>query len=1031
MKLKLWTVVASGIFAVACWAQTSPDGGASASTVFGQTPPSGYQIVDCGRHYRVWQATVNETTPDGSIEARTHSYTELRSCMNYYQNGQWMESLPDFVITNGYAMASQCDHQVIVAPTLADPDGVVDLLTPDGQRMRSAILGLMLFEPSSGDSLQIGTVQNVVGQQTAPNEITFFNAFEGIKANVRFRNEAGGFHQDILLNEKLTAQQLVGLGFSDPTKVRLEIWTEFLRSPAPTITNRTLASEISPVLAARLMEPNALDEQIEFGTMSMAMGVAFLNGGGAQGAFKGSSSAVDDSAVNGVPVFKRWINSQGQNCLIESANYGDLQLLLESLPAAGTASLTPKRPSAALMAARAPPVRTKAARQPSVRIAALTQQSPRVTSPQVTLDYTLLSDGQALTNYTFLAQTYLVSGHVTLAGTTTLSGDAVVKFSSSATDPRLYLNGPLVCQTAPYRYAIFTTSDDNFYGDQIPGSSGTPTRLAGTCLWIQSTGAPFNCALSYARLAHFGTVVSGQDVLSLTVRDCQFIDSGTACASYAGPILAGNCLFSGCTYCFNASSALSAVNVTSDICTNFCHEGSGGPTNIVLTNCLIITQGALNNVGATPVLDHTYVFASAAGLFQSVGAANYYLPAGSPYHAAGNGNIDPRLLGAGNPKTTYAPIYLTNAVSGDTANKLQVTFAPAVARVAALQPDIGYCYDPIDYLADNWSATNASVTVQPGTVIAWCFHTAGLWLNDNSDISCQGTPLQPVLLTPYPSVQEQATWIGTNRNSMVPLNPTRTDSISGAGNLRFTDFNLLQGDYYSLYAGSGFLMTPLTVQDCAIRGGTVYLSTYSNQVVTVQNTLFQSVYFRATGVGSLSVYNSLFQNGRFAIARGGSASAWTATDNLYDSTTNSVSGGPTSDYNAFYNCTFTLYTTNAHDIILTNLAYASSPLGAYYQANTNLVNMGSRLASTAGLYHYTIQTNQVPETNSFVDIGLHYVALDPNCNPLDTNGDGIPDYLSDANGNGLVDSGEVGWNIAGDLGLNVIITRPANGAILP
>jgi len=49
----------------------------------------------------------------------------------------------------------------------------------------------------------------------------------------------------------------------------------------------------------------------------------------------------------------------------------------------------------------------------------------------------------------------------------------------------------------------------------------------------------------------------------------------------------------------------------------------------------------------------------------------------------------------------------------------------------------------------------------------------------------------------------------------------------------------------------------------------------------------------------------------------------------------------------------------------------------------------------------------------------------------DTNGDGIPDYLEDANGNGLVDSGEIGWNIVGDLGLNVIIDRPRNGSTLP
>jgi len=78
-----------------------------------------------------------------------------------------------------------------------------------------------------------------------------------------------------------------------------------------------------------------------------------------------------------------------------------------------------------------------------------------------------------------------------------------------------------------------------------------------------------------------------------------------------------------------------------------------------------------------------------------------------------------------------------------------------------------------------------------------------------------------------------------------------------------------------------------------------------------------------------------------------------------------------------------------------------------------------------------MQNSQVPETNSIVDIGYHYVATDAYGNPLDTNGDGIPDYLEDANGNGLIDSGEIGWNIVGDLGLKVLIFSPRNGNNLP
>ena len=71
------------------------------------------------------------------------------------------------------------------------------------------------------------------------------------------------------------------------------------------------------------------------------------------------------------------------------------------------------------------------------------------------------------------------------------------------------------------------------------------------------------------------------------------------------------------------------------------------------------------------------------------------------------------------------------------------------------------------------------------------------------------------------------------------------------------------------------------------------------------------------------------------------------------------------------------------------------------------------------------------ETNSIVDIGYHYVAVDANGIPFDTNTNGIPDYLDDANGNGVIDSGEIAWNIFGDLGLRVQIIRPRTGTTLP
>jgi hypothetical protein len=82
---------------------------------------------------------------------------------------------------------------------------------------------------------------------------------------------------------------------------------------------------------------------------------------------------------------------------------------------------------------------------------------------------------------------------------------------------------------------------------------------------------------------------------------------------------------------------------------------------------------------------------------------------------------------------------------------------------------------------------------------------------------------------------------------------------------------------------------------------------------------------------------------------------------------------------------------------------------------STLINAGSMSAANAQLYHYTTQTDHTKEGGTTVDIGYHYVAIDSN-GPIDSDGDGLADYLEDRNGNGTADTGELSW------------TSPLNGA---
>jgi hypothetical protein len=73
-----------------------------------------------------------------------------------------------------------------------------------------------------------------------------------------------------------------------------------------------------------------------------------------------------------------------------------------------------------------------------------------------------------------------------------------------------------------------------------------------------------------------------------------------------------------------------------------------------------------------------------------------------------------------------------------------------------------------------------------------------------------------------------------------------------------------------------------------------------------------------------------------------------------------------------------------------------------------LVDVGSRLAGTAGLYHYTTSTGQGAEAATQVDIGFHYVGLVSSV-PADYDGDGLANYLEDRNGDGSAVGDATSW----------------------
>jgi hypothetical protein len=288
-------------------------------------------------------------------------------------------------------------------------------------------------------------------------------------------------------------------------------------------------------------------------------------------------------------------------------------------------------------------------------------------------------------------------------------------------------------------------------------------------------------------------------------------------------------------------------------------------------------------------------------------------------------------------------------------------------------------------------------------------------------------------------------------------------SSSPGGNLtfRFTDIAMGPGSVNSalinILSGSPVSIN-LALQDSQIRGCSItnLPLTVNNGSITLAatNNIFErDAISLAYGTGISQVcylYNNLFLNDSFSVGfpSANGSSAWNLQDNFFNGTPQTITGSLS--YATRLNNGFSTGTTdntsglNDQTGISTN--FVTGPLGNYYQTNTSkLIYAGSRSAALAGLYHYTESTNlvnnlEVPDGANTVSIGYHYVATDSNGNPLDSNGDTIPDYLEDSNGDGVFDAGDAanwqqpansGGTVTFSGGMSVFICEPKGAACVP
>src|SRR5436190_22125891 len=257
-------------------------------------------LVDVGPHHRVWQTLA----VDEQGQTNVSSYTELATGLNYLNPAtvQWEESRAEFRITNGYAAATNGQHQVILAPNI-NSAGPVALMTPDGKLFLSNPMGLSFFDTATGTNVLVAEVKDCIGQFLPPNVILYDDAFTDVRGAIRYTYTKSGFEQDVLIYDGSGLGSPAEYGLNPETAL-LEMYSEFHDAPAPLKT-------------ARVTPENLLDETLNFGQMSIGRGRAF------------GLAAPEPS----IPVTKVWEKISERTFLIESVPYVAARPFLENLQA--------------------------------------------------------------------------------------------------------------------------------------------------------------------------------------------------------------------------------------------------------------------------------------------------------------------------------------------------------------------------------------------------------------------------------------------------------------------------------------------------------------------------------------------------------------------------------------------------------------------------------------------------------------------------------------------------------------------------
>jgi hypothetical protein len=474
-------------------------------------------------------------------------------------------------------------------------------------------------------------------------------------------------------------------------------------------------------------------------------------------------------------------------------------------------------------------------------------------------------------------------------------------------------------------------------------------------------------------------------------------------------------------------------------------------------------------------------FDGLGGIYDANGQGRYYLRNGSPFVNTGSSSYVSSSLAADlAQRTVFCPADPLRAdfVLNTTLGQKQIRDTDT--------PDLGYHYPAVDFIINGVTVNNCTLNIDQGTVLAYMgdyynsFNYWGIRVNTGGRLVVNGTPTNRVIFARLEAVQENPYYDFRPAGPTITFEgmhfPVNYSAIAASpmpeAKIRYADFPTISTPtdnwgFYGYWPGSIAPMdtwptdpyypafyadywyedvSNLELTGCLFQGGFIhYISGgWQPRTVSIRNNIFErcDVYVYDWGEGSVAetlvTANNLFYGNAIGLAPVINAN-WTFTDNLFDKVqwvSNQVShillNGPVS---VNKNNGYVLMAGNhlspstdqtATDKDMNSFAYITGPLGRFYVPTTSiLLGAGSQLAKNSALFHFTMLANNAKEANNQVGIGPHYLALVSGY-PADSNTDGIPDFIADANGDGTEGTDEVPWSTSNPGVLKIV--SPLNGS---